>query len=112
MVRGNCWSYALSHWFRYGGYLCVRVSPDVRILGFIPILHCIWVLDLKDAELKQFIPVKRSHAKWFPLATIWFKGRVITSESDRFVAKSPDSQYLRDWARRAKDGSKDEETRN
>jgi hypothetical protein len=84
---GNCWTYALKNWFKYGGYIAVRKAPDVKILNFIPIYHVIWVLDLKDAELRQFVPIKRKHNKWAPFFAIIFKGKVITTESDRFKAK-------------------------
>jgi hypothetical protein len=111
MDRGNCWTYAVPHWWRYGGYLVVRIAPGIKILNFIPVLHVIWCLDLKDAKIKQFVPVKRVTAKWFPFHTIFFRGRVITSESDRFVAKPPkdDSEYLKEWSEKCRDCSKDQE---
>ena len=86
---GNCWSYAVPRWLRYGGYLVVRIAPGIKILGFIPVLHVIWCKDLKDASIEQFVPVNRKHAFWFPWHTIWFKGKVLTEESDRFNAKPP-----------------------
>jgi hypothetical protein len=79
-LRGNCWSYALWRWDKYGGYLAIRKAYGVKFLGWFPVPHVIWVKNLprKVVRLKQFVPVDRKTAQWIPYFTGYFKGKVIS----------------------------------
>ena len=80
-THGNCWTYALPRWYLHGGYLLVRNADGQRFLGFLPVPHVAWVSHLGDASLlEQFDPVRRQHSFWMPWHTIYYRGRVKTTE--------------------------------
>ena len=60
--KTNCLFFALRLYLKHGGYLVFRKS---RLDCIFP--HVIWVKDLKDAELQQFIPIDHTPMKIPPL---------------------------------------------
>lgn len=84
-LYGNCWTYALPRFSEYGGWLCVRPSQGVRLLGIFRVMHATWVKRLPDdgVELELFQPVDRRKSLWFPWRVIWFHGKVDTKELRR-----------------------------
>lgn len=67
---GNCLIFAIRMWWKHDGYVAIRKSR----YGWWP--HFIWIEDLKDAKIQQFVPLERKlHIKY--VDKIFFKGHVI-----------------------------------
>ncbi len=80
---GNCWSFAVPRWIRFGGYLNIRLAEDVKFLKIFPILHVQWGRKTpQPGAIKQFIPRTRIGGKWFPYWTIYFPGRVVSIDTN------------------------------
>ncbi len=74
---GNCWSFAVPRWIKYGGYLSMRVAEDVRFLKVFPVLHVLWCRESpRPGSMRMTRPVKRIEDKWFPVGTIYFTFKV------------------------------------
>ena len=58
---GNCFTFALARWWRYGGYVVLHKSPR----GWWP--HVVYSRDLVTFE--QFLPV--SHQRWYAWILRW-----------------------------------------
>lgn len=87
---GNCWSFALARWVKYGGYLAIRPAGDVWFMRVLPILHCLWIQQLGPSELQMTMPRKRMRgfmAKWFPWKTPYFKFKVVSFDAPQPPAK-------------------------
>ena len=79
---GNCWTYTLPRWKKYGGYLLIRSSDGVRFLDTFPVPHVIWVqsLDTAGSVLSQFHPEVRQSVRLLPCFTAYYKGKVLNEE--------------------------------
>jgi len=79
---GNCWTYTLPRWKKYGGYLLIRPADEVRFLDTLPVPHVIWVqsFDTAGSVVSQFYPEKRNVSRWMPWFTIYYKGKVLNNE--------------------------------
>jgi hypothetical protein len=56
--KSNCLIFAFQHWFKFGGYVCIRKSN----YGWWP--HFLWTQDLKVFE--EFHPVRKKQKGWLP----------------------------------------------
>jgi hypothetical protein len=75
---GNCWSFVGPKWAKFGGYMGVRLAPDVRIFGVRVIPHAFWIPAWPaDTPVQQTMPRKRSKN---PLHTPYFPFSVATRE--------------------------------
>jgi hypothetical protein len=81
-THGNCWTYAMSRYWRHGGYLMIRRADDVRLLGCIAIPHASWVkaLPAEGVDLEQYQPDEREPGRWWPWHVLWYRGIVGTVE--------------------------------
>ncbi len=70
VTRSNCLLWALSRWFRLGGYLVVRRSH----YGWFP--HFLWLAP--SGELRSFVPVDPCF-HWCP--PLLFRGHVVTGDT-------------------------------
>ena len=76
MTFGNCWIYALRKWWQEGtadSYLIVRRSRHTWIW------HVMWAPSISETYVEDFKPLKSTYGrftKWFPVASILFRGRV------------------------------------
>lgn len=74
MTRSNCIAWALGQWWRTGGIIRVRRSPDYPLLPRVA-----WSRDGKTWY--RFMHVSRTKAtgmrKWVPVHAIWFHGKVL-----------------------------------
>lgn len=81
-VYGNCWSFALSRWWKNGGYLLIRESEGNKFMRSLPLPHVIWVKKVKSSgvEIEHFVPEIRKRSNWFPWYAVYFKGKIITRD--------------------------------
>lgn len=71
----NCFFFALSKWFKNGGYLAIRKSH----LGNFP--HFLWIKDLKNADLEHYTPIEPpDKQKERFIDKFLFKGKVSKSD--------------------------------
>lgn len=86
---GNCWTYALSRWWRAGwrdSYLVVRMTRRT----WLPIPHVFWARDIEGLAVSEFQPSGWWVRKFrgpvgraiFPLLSIWFHGRIRTARGE------------------------------
>ena len=69
---GNCWTYAAARWWRLGGYIALRPSDGIALIGGIPIPHAVWVPEL-TGEVRMTYPVDpRIQNVWMPLQALLF----------------------------------------
>ena len=82
---GNCWSYAVPLWLRYGGHLAVRASDHNKFLWVFPLPHVkfIPVLPPEGVEMRQFIPPEseRQESEAFPWYAVYYKVEIHDSET-------------------------------
>lgn len=82
---GNCWSYAVPLWLRYGGHLAVRASDHNKFLWVFPLPHVkfIPVLPPDGVEMRQFVPPEsdRHESEAFPWYAIYYRGEIRDSET-------------------------------
>jgi hypothetical protein len=85
---GNCWSFALSRWWKSGGYIAIRRSDNNGFLKFLPLPHIIWIkrMDWNFAEIEHLVPAVRRSSKWFPWYAVYFDGRISNKEAPHDVA--------------------------
>jgi hypothetical protein len=68
---GNCWTYAVPRWLKYGGYLSLRRSDGVALFGRVGIPHAVWQSSLRGG-LRMTAPVKRKSGLFFPVHVMLF----------------------------------------
>ena len=91
---GNCWTFALPRYLQRGGYLIIRPADGVRVLGIFHVPHVIWARKLPTGmPVEQFVPLVRSHSKWFPWRTIWYEGRARNRERAQREDPQPDTNW-------------------
>lgn len=80
---GNCWSFALSRWWTYGGYLMLRQSDENKFLKYFPLPHIFWVkkINLDRSDLEHFVPKSRKRSQFFPWYAIYFDGEIKRNEA-------------------------------
>jgi hypothetical protein len=80
----NCLVWAVTQWLRHGGYLVCRRSR----VWFGP--HVLW-LPAPCAPLQHFVPISNATARvgWRIHWLIWFRGHVITGDSDKCPGREP-----------------------
>ena len=86
-TRQNCWLYTMWRWHKYGGYLAVVPARGNRFLKVFMVPHVIWIKDLKEAELEQYVPLKRRFSEYMPYYTIYFEGQIISVEPHKPAVK-------------------------
>lgn len=75
MRWGNCWTYALSMWFRYGGGIYVTKS----IWSWVPHVRYVAPGQGDGLAFSEFVPLKPKRDwfnRTFPFYSIWFRGRI------------------------------------
>ena len=88
---GNCWSYAIPLWVKYGGNLGIRAADDNYFLWIFPVLHVKYIGELprKGVRMRQFVPIdsERRKGKVFPWWTIYYKGVIRRIDSPHDAAE-------------------------
>lgn len=81
-VYGNCWSFSLSRWWKYGGYIAIRKSDGNGFLGFLPLPHILWIKSISwaHAEIEHLVPNERKKSSWFPWYAVYFEGHISRNE--------------------------------
>lgn len=84
-VYGNCWSYAIPLWVKYGGNLEIRAADGNYFLWIFPVLHVKYIGELprKGVRMRQFVPIdsERRTGRVFPWWTVYYKGVVRRMDS-------------------------------
>ncbi len=88
---GNCWTYAIPLWVKYGGNLEIRAADDNYFLWIFPVLHVKYIGELprKGVRMRQFVPIdsERRKGKVFPWWTIYYKGVIRRIDSPHDAAE-------------------------
>ena len=88
-VKSNCIVYAMSCWFKSGGYIVLRKSN----FGWWP--HMVWTKDF--ATFQEFTPLAHQEQMTFP--PLFFKGLVkITSREDQIACARVRSMPTECWS--------------
>ena len=92
---GNCWSYAVPLWLRYGGHLAVRASDHNKFLWVFPLPHVkfIPVLPPEGVEMRQFIPQSLSARSLKP------SPGTLSTTRGRFMTRRPHTTPCQDGRR-------------
>lgn len=77
---GNCWTYAVPLWLRFGGHLAIRAADDNKFLWVFPVFHAKYIAQLprKGLRMRQYIPAPelRRKTRVWPWYTVYYKGQV------------------------------------
>lgn len=77
---GNCWTYAIPLWLKYGGHLAIRAADDNKFLWVFPVPHVKYIAEMprKGVVLRHYIPPpeKRRKTEVWPWYVIYYEGNV------------------------------------
>ena len=93
---GNCWTYAVPRWLRYGGYLSLRRSDGVALFGRVGIPHAAWQSSLRG-ELRMTSPITRVPNMYLPLRALLFEYEVWHGDGPHAAAWHPSSATPDAW---------------
>jgi len=81
--RGNCWTYALPEFIEHGGYLAVRASDGLKLLGVFIVPHVLYMPILHGRSvISQYVPIDRKSSFLFPWYAVNYHGEIRVVESN------------------------------